>query len=64
MTIQKGKHHERKNIMKAVIAAYARSPFHFARKGRLAEVRPDTMAAQVVQGLLQRILPSESKAEL
>lgn len=39
--------------MKAVIAAYARSPFHFARKGRLAEVRPDTLAAQVVQGLLQ-----------
>ncbi|SIQ39419.1 thiolase family protein [Pseudacidovorax sp. RU35E] len=40
--------------MKAVIAAYARSPFHFARKGRLAEVRPDTLAAGVVQGLLQR----------
>ncbi|MDR3066039.1 MAG: thiolase family protein [Comamonas sp.] len=40
--------------MKAVIAAYARSPFHFARKGRLAGVRPDTLAAQVVQGLLQR----------
>ena len=40
--------------MKAAIAAYARSPFHFARKGRLAEVRPDTLAAQVVQGLLQR----------
>ena len=40
--------------MKAVIAAYARSPFHFARKGRLAEVRPGTLAAQVVQGLLQR----------
>lgn len=40
--------------MKAVIAAYARSPFHFARKGRLAEVRPDTLAAAVVQGLLQR----------
>lgn len=40
--------------MKAVIAAYARSPFHFARKGRLAEVRPDTLATQVVQGLLQR----------
>ena len=33
--------------MKAVIAAYARSPFHFARKGALAEVRPDTLAAQV-----------------
>jgi len=40
--------------MKAVIAAYARSPFHFARKGRLAGVRPDTLAAQVVRGLLQR----------
>lgn len=40
--------------MKAVIAAYARSPFHFARKGRLAAVRPDTLAAQVVRGLLQR----------
>ncbi|WP_454668035.1 thiolase family protein [Achromobacter aegrifaciens] len=40
--------------MKAVIAAYARSPFHFARKGRLADVRPDTLAAQVVQGLLLR----------
>ncbi len=41
--------------MKAVIASYARSPFHFARKGRLADVRPDTLAAQVAQGLLQRI---------
>ncbi|MBO9538029.1 thiolase family protein [Herbaspirillum sp.] len=40
--------------MKAVIAAYARSPFHFANKGRLAEVRPDTLAAQVAQGLLRR----------
>lgn len=40
--------------MKAVIGAYARSPFHFAKKGRLAGVRPDDLAAQVVQGLLQR----------
>ncbi|MGB3070249.1 MAG: thiolase family protein [Ottowia sp.] len=40
--------------MKAVIVAYARSPFHFSRKGRLADVRPDTLAAQVVEGLLQR----------
>ncbi len=40
--------------MNAVISAYARSPFHFARKGALAEVRPDTLAAGVVQGLLQR----------
>ena len=40
--------------MKAVIAAYARSPFHFARKGALAQTRPDTLAAQVVQGMLHR----------
>ncbi|MET4578243.1 thiolase family protein [Ottowia thiooxydans] len=40
--------------MKAVISAYARSPFHFAKKGRLTEVRPDTLAAGVVRGLLQR----------
>lgn len=41
--------------MKAVIAAYARSPFHFARKGALASVRPDDLAAQVVRGLFHRI---------
>ncbi len=41
--------------MKAVITAYARSPFHFARKGALATTRPDTLAAQVVKGLLSRI---------
>jgi acetyl-CoA acyltransferase len=40
--------------MKAVIAAYARSPQHFARKGALAQIRPDDMAAQVVTGLLKR----------
>jgi acetyl-CoA acyltransferase len=40
--------------MKAVISAYARSPFHFSRKGKLAEVRPDDLGAQVVQGLMQR----------
>jgi acetyl-CoA acyltransferase len=40
--------------MKALIAAYARSPQHFARKGPLAAVRPDSMAAQVVTGLLKR----------
>lgn len=40
--------------MKAVIAGYARSPFHFANKGALANVRPDTLAAQVVDGLLRR----------
>ena len=40
--------------MKAVIAAYARSPQTFARKGPLAQVRPDSLAAQVVAGLLER----------
>ena len=40
--------------MKALIAAYARSPQTFARKGPLAVVRPDTLAAQVVTGLLER----------
>lgn len=40
--------------MKALISAYARSPFHFARKGALAGVRPDTLAAAVVQELLRR----------
>jgi acetyl-CoA acyltransferase len=37
-----------------VIAGYARSPFHFARKGALAKVRPDDLAAQVVAGLVER----------
>ncbi|MDM0022915.1 thiolase family protein [Variovorax saccharolyticus] len=40
--------------MKSVITGYARSPFHFAKKGALAELRPDTLAAQVVGGLLKR----------
>jgi acetyl-CoA acyltransferase len=40
--------------MKAVIVAYARSPFHAARKGALATTRPDTLAAQVIRGLLDR----------
>ena len=40
--------------MQALITAYARTPFHFARKGALAGVRPDTLAAHAVTGLLQR----------
>ena len=35
-----------------VIAGYARSPFTLARKGALARVRPDDMAADVVRGLI------------
>ncbi len=35
-----------------VICGYKRSPFHFAGKGALAKVRPDDMAATVIQALL------------
>ncbi len=38
-----------KNI---VICGYKRSPFHFANKGALAKVRPDDMAAAVINALL------------
>ncbi|RVT43961.1 thiolase family protein [Sphingobium algorifonticola] len=37
----------------AVIAGYARSPFHLAGKGALARVRPDDLAAQVIAGLIR-----------
>jgi acetyl-CoA acyltransferase len=37
-----------------VIAGYARSPFHFARKGALTKVRPDELAAQVIGALVER----------
>jgi acetyl-CoA acyltransferase len=37
-----------------VIAGYARSPFHFAKKGGLAKIRPDDLAAQVVAALVER----------
>lgn len=35
-----------------VIAAYRRSPFHFAHKGGLTKLRPDEMAAQIVRALV------------
>ena len=38
----------------AFIAGYVRSPFTFARKGALAEVRPDDLGAHVVRELLSR----------
>ena len=37
-----------------VIAGYARSPFTLARKGELARVRPDDLAATVVKALIER----------
>jgi acetyl-CoA acyltransferase len=41
-------------MKEAVIAAYVRSPFHFASKGALAKVRPDDLAGAVVKGLVER----------
>jgi acetyl-CoA acyltransferase len=37
-----------------VIAGYARSPFHLARRGSLAGVRPDDLAAAVVKALVAK----------
>ncbi len=39
----------------AVIAGYARTPFHFARKGKLTSVRPDDLAAMVLRALVARL---------
>ena len=36
----------------AIIAGYARTPFHFARKGKLASVRPDDLAAIPLRELM------------
>jgi len=41
-------------MKKVVVAGYARSPFTLAKKGELATVRPDRLAAQVVAGLVAR----------
>ena len=41
-------------MQNVVIAGYARSPFALAKKGELARVRPDDLAAQVVAGLIAR----------
>jgi acetyl-CoA acyltransferase len=37
-----------------VIAGYARSPFHFAKKGDLVKVRPDELTAATIAGLVER----------
>ena len=42
-------------MSRAVIAGYARTPFHFARKGKLAVVRPDDLAAIALRGLVTRL---------
>lgn len=38
-----------------VIAGFARSPFQFAKKGALINVRPDDLAAQVLKGLINKL---------
>jgi len=40
--------------MKAVIVDWLRSPFHRAHKGKLANIRPDEMAGQVIRELMKR----------
>jgi acetyl-CoA acyltransferase len=42
-------------MSKPVIIGYVRSPFDFAEKGKLAGVRPDDMASDVIKGLLAKI---------
>lgn len=41
-------------MKKVVVAGYARSPFTPAKKGELASVRPDELAAQVVRALVAK----------
>ncbi|MDD3763134.1 MAG: thiolase family protein [Nevskiales bacterium] len=41
-------------MTQAVIAGYVRTPFHFARKGALAGVRPDDLAAIAIRALVDR----------
>jgi len=42
-------------VSRAVISGYARTPFHFARKGKLAAVRSDDLAAIALRGLVTRL---------
>src|SRR5258708_33295746 len=46
-----------------VIAGYVRSPFHFAKKGGLARVRPDELPAQVIAGLVERTKVNTAEIE-
>ncbi len=45
---------ENRTMTNAVIAGYARSPFTPAKKGALARVRADDMAAAVIRGLIAK----------
>jgi acetyl-CoA acyltransferase len=46
-----------------VICGYKRSPFHFATKGALAKVRPDDMAATVINALISQTNVDASDVE-
>ena len=37
------------------MAGFARTPFHFAKKGRLVDIRPDDLAAAALRGLIDRL---------
>jgi acetyl-CoA acyltransferase len=41
-------------MKETVIAGFARTPFHFAKKGLLAGVRPDDLAAVAIRGLIDK----------
>ncbi|MDP3739010.1 MAG: thiolase family protein [Hyphomonadaceae bacterium] len=41
-------------MTRAVIAGFARTPFHFANKGKLVGVRPDDLAGIAIKGLVER----------
>jgi acetyl-CoA acyltransferase len=41
-------------MKETVIAGFVRTPFHFAKKGLLAGVRPDDLAAVAIRGLIDR----------
>ena len=41
-------------MTEVVICGYVRSPFTPAKKGGLAKVRPDDLAANVVKGLIEK----------
>ena len=41
-------------MTRAVLATYARTPFTFARKGALAGVRPDDLAAAALKAVVER----------
>ncbi|WP_407048827.1 thiolase family protein [Methyloraptor flagellatus] len=52
-------------MSKVVIAGYARSPFTPAKKGDLASVRPDDLAAAVIRTLVERLgVPGDELEDL